>query len=103
MLNFLLQIPEQLRVEKVLNRDSQNITKFLDCGYSGAAVSYADNVVYCGLGHAAHAAELVDGNITLIAQLQDALLDGFTDVHGDHLVSTDDDTQFLLKRLTLLS
>lgn len=67
-MNFLLQIPEQLRVEKVLNRDSKTITKFLDFGYSGAAVSYADNVVYCGLGHAAHAAELVDGNITLIAQ-----------------------------------
>jgi len=55
------------------------------------------------LSNAAHAAEFVDGNITLIAQLQDAFLDGFTDVHGYHLVSTDDDTQFLLKGLTLLS
>ena len=99
LLNFLFQIPEQLRVEKVLNRDSQTIAELLDRRYSGTAVSSADDIVYRGLSHAAHAAELVDGNITLIAQLQDTFLDGFANVHGYHLVPTDDDTQFLLKKI----
>ena len=103
LLNFLFQVSEQFRVKEFLNGDSQTIAELLDRGNSGAAVSSADDIVYRGLSNAAHAAELVDGNITLIAQLQDAFLDGLADVHGDHLVSTDDDTQFLLKRLTLLS
>ena len=58
-MNFLFQITEQLRVEEVLNGNSQTIAEFLDRGYSSAAVSSADNVVYCGLGHTAHAAEYV--------------------------------------------
>ena len=103
LLDLLFQIPEQFRVKEFLNRDSQTIAELLDRGYGGAAVSSADDIVDRGLSHATHAAEFVDGNITLIAQFQDAFLDGLADVHGDHLVSTDDDTQFLLKRLTLLS
>ena len=87
LLNFLFQIPEQFRIEKVLDRDSQTIAEFLDCRNCCAAVSPADDVVYCGLGHTAHATELVDGNIALAAQLQDALLNSFTDVHGYHLFS----------------
>ena len=103
LLELLFQIPKQLRVEEVLNRDSQTIAELLDRRNSGTAVSAADNIVYRGLGHTAHAAELVDGNITLIAQLQDAFLNSLADVHGNHLFSNDDDTHFLLKRLTLLS
>ena len=87
LLNFLFQIPEQFRIEKILNRDSQTIAEFLDCRNCCAAVPTADDVVYCGLGHTAHATELVDGNIVLAAQLQNALLNSFTDVHGYHLSS----------------
>lgn len=68
LLNFLFQIPEQLRIEEVLDRDSQTIAEFLDCRNCCAAVPTADDVVYCGLGHTAHATKLVDGNIALAAQ-----------------------------------
>ena len=87
LLNFLFQIPEQLRIEEVLDRDSQTIAEFLDCRNCCAAVPTADDVVYCGLGHTAHATKLVDGNIALAAQFQDALLNSFTDVQGYHLFS----------------
>lgn len=87
LLNFLFQIPEQFRIKEVLNRDSQTIAEFLNCRNCCAAVPTADDVVYCGLGHAAHATELTDGNIALTAQLQDALLNSFTDVHGYRLFS----------------
>ena len=87
LLNFLFQIPEQLRIEKVLDCDSQTISEFLDCRNCCAAVPTADDVVYCGLGHTAHATELVDGNIALAAQFQNALFNSFADVHGYHLSS----------------
>ena len=90
-------------MEEVLHGDPQPIAEFLDGRDRGAAVASADDVVDCGLGHTAHAAEPIDGNVTLPAQFQDAFLDGFADVHGVHLFFTDDDTRFLLKRLTLLS
>ena len=48
LLNFLFQIPKQFRIEKVLDRDSQTIAEFLDCRNCCAAVSTADDVVYCG-------------------------------------------------------
>lgn len=38
LLNFLFQISEQLRVEKVLNRNPQTIAELFDRGYSDAAV-----------------------------------------------------------------
>ena len=87
LLNFLFQIPEQLRIEEVLDCDSQTIAEFLDCRNCCAAVPTADDVVYCGLGHTAHATELVDGNIALATQFQNALLNSFADVHGYHLSS----------------
>ena len=88
LLDFLFQIPEQLRIEEVLDGDSQAIAKLLDRRNSGASVSAADDIVHRGLGHAAHAAEFIDRNVTLIAEFQDTFLDGLTDVHGDHLFST---------------
>ena len=88
LLDLLLQVSEQLRIEEILNGDSQTITKLLDRGNGGAAVASADDIVHCGLGHAAHAAEFIDRNVTLIAELQDAFLYGLADVHGDHLFST---------------
>ena len=68
LLNFLFQIPEQFRIEEILNRDSQTIAELLDCRNSGAAVPTTNDVVYCGLGHTAHATELVDRNIALAIQ-----------------------------------
>lgn len=65
LFNFLFQIPEQFRIEEVLNRDSQTIAEFLDCRNCCAAVPTADDVVDGGLGHTAHATELVDGTIIL--------------------------------------
>ena len=38
LLNFLFQMPEQFRIEEILNRDSQTIAELLDCRNSGAAV-----------------------------------------------------------------
>ena len=67
LLNFLFQISEQLRMEEVLNRDSQTIAELFDCRNRGAMVSSADDIVYCGLGHTAHATELVDGNTAITA------------------------------------
>ena len=87
LLNFLFQIPEQLRIKEVLDCDSQTIAEFLDGRNCCAAVPTADDVVYCGLGHTAHATELVDGNIALAAQFQNTLLNSLADVHGYHLSS----------------
>ena len=87
-LDFLLQIPEQFGVEKVLDGDSQTIAELLDRRNGGTAVASADNIVHRGLGYAAHAAEFIDRNVTLITEFQDAFLDGLADVHGDHLFST---------------
>ena len=103
LLDLLLQIPEQLRIKEVLNGDSQTIAELLDCGNGGAAVTSADDIVHSGLGHTADAAEFINRNISLAAEFQDAFLDSFSDVHGYHLISNADDSQFLLKRLTLLS
>lgn len=86
-MNFLFQIPEQFKIEKVLNRDSQTIAEFLDCRNCRTAVSTADDVICCGLGHTAHDTELVDENIALVSQFQDALLNSFNNVHGYHLFS----------------
>ena len=44
LLNFLFQIPEQLRIEEVLDCDSQTIAEFLDCRNCCAAVPTADKL-----------------------------------------------------------
>lgn len=74
-------------MEEVLYGNPQTIAKFLDRGNRGATISSADDVVDGGLGHTAHAAEFIDGNVTLPAQFQYSFLDRFTDVHGAHLFS----------------
>lgn len=67
--DFLLQIPEYIRVEKFFQRDAQPIAKFLDGRDGGAVVSSVDDVVNGGLGYSAHRAKLVDGNLPLSAKL----------------------------------
>ena len=48
-------------MEEVLYGNPQTIAKLLDRRNRGAAIPSADDVVYCGLGHTAHAAEFIDG------------------------------------------
>ena len=100
---FLFQVTKQFTVKELLNGDAQAVTQFFDGGDGGAAVAAADNVVDGGLGDTANSAELVDGNICFLTQLYNALFDRFADIHGPHLTSSENDTHFLLKRLTLLS
>jgi hypothetical protein len=83
--DFLLQSPEQFRLEELLDGDVQPIADFLDGGYRGAVVPPADDVVEGGLGNATHAAQFVDGDVPFLAQLQYALSHSFTDGHGHHL------------------
>ena len=63
LLNLLFQAPEQFGMEKLLNRHIQAVTELFDRGDCDALVSAADNVIDRRLGHAAHGAELVDGDI----------------------------------------
>lgn len=84
---LLLQASEQLRVKEVLNRDAQAVAELFDRRYGRAAISAADYVVHCGLCHSAHAAQLVDGDVLLAAELQNALLYRLSNVHRHHLIS----------------
>lgn len=65
--DFLLQIPEQRRIEEILYGDTQPIAEFLDRGDRGTVVSAANNIVDSGLRNPAHAAELVNCEITFSA------------------------------------
>ena len=69
LFQFLLQAHEQLRVKEVLNRDAQAVAELFNCRYGRAAISAADYVVHCGLRHSAHAAQFVDGDVLLAAEL----------------------------------
>lgn len=63
LFNFLLQMKEQIMFKEFLNGDTETVTQLLNGGNSGAAVSSADNIIDGGLGHAAHVAQFVDGQI----------------------------------------
>ena len=67
LLEFLIQIPEQVRIEELLDGNSQAITKLFDSGNGGAPIAATNNVVDRGLGDTAHGAQLVDGDILLPA------------------------------------
>ena len=82
LLEFLIQVPEQVGVKELLDGNSQAITKLFDGGNGGASIAATDNVVDCGLCDAADSAQHVDGNILFPAQLQNALFDSFTDTQG---------------------
>lgn len=75
-------------MEEFLNGDSHAIAQLLDGGDSSAAVASADNIVDCGLGHAAHITQLVDGQILFSAEFQNTLLYSFSNIYGYHLNST---------------
>lgn len=79
LLEFLIQIPEQVRIKELLDSNSQAITKLFDGGNGGAPIAATDDVVHGGLGDTAHGAQLVDGDIFLPAEFQNPLFDSFTD------------------------
>lgn len=74
--------------KEFLNGDTETVAQLLNGGNGGAAVPTADDVIDGGLGYAAHVAQLVDGQIPLPAQIQNAQPHCFTDVHRYHLTST---------------
>lgn len=67
LLEFLIQIPEQVRIKELLDGNSQAITELFDGGNGGAPVAATDDVVHGGLGDTTHGAQLIDGNIFLPA------------------------------------
>ena len=83
LLEFLIQIPEQVGIKELLDGNSQAIAKLFDGGNGGTPIAATDNIVHSGLGNTAHGAQLVDGNVLLPAQLQNPLFDGFTDTQGE--------------------
>lgn len=55
-------------MKKLLDADTQAVAEFFDRGDRRAVVPSADDVVDGGLGHAAHGAEFVDRQFTLLTQ-----------------------------------
>lgn len=54
-------------MEKLLDGDTQAVTQLFDSGNCSAAVSPADNVIDSRLSDTAHVAQLIDGDILLLA------------------------------------
>ena len=67
LFHFLIQIHEQARVEEILYRDPESVAQLFNCRARCAVVAPADNVVDGRLCDAAHAAQLVDGNVSFSA------------------------------------
>lgn len=74
-------------MEKLLDGDTQAVTQLFDGGNCSAAVSSTDDVIDSRLRDTAHIAQLVDGDVLLLAQFQNTLFDRLTDVQGYHLTS----------------
>lgn len=56
LLDFLVQIPEEIRIKELLDGNSQAITKFFDGGNGSTSIAATDNIVHSGLGDTAHGA-----------------------------------------------
>ena len=67
LFHFLIQIHEQARVEEILYRDPESVAQLFNCRDRCAVVAPADNVVDGRLCDAAHAAQLVDGDVSFSA------------------------------------
>ena len=74
-------------MKELFNRDAEAVAELFDRRYGRTVVTAADYVVHCGLRYSAHAAQFVDGDVLLAAELQNALLYHLSDVHGHHLAS----------------
>lgn len=88
LLDFLFEIPKQIRVEKLLYGDIHAIAKFFDGGNCSTVIAPADDIIDRGLCDSTHIAQLIDGYIPLAAQLQNAFLDCLSNIHGYHLDPT---------------
>ena len=84
LLNFLLQASEDIGMEKLLNCDTQTVAELFYGRNGSAVVPTAYDIIYCGLRDSAQRAELVDGNISLIAQLQYPFSYSFSYGHRYH-------------------
>ena len=58
LLEFLVQIPEQIGIKELLDGNSQAITELFDSGNGGAPITATNNVVHGGLGDTAHGAQI---------------------------------------------
>lgn len=85
--DLLLQVCKKVGPEKFLDRNVQAVTQFFNGGDGGAVISAADDIVYRRLRYAAETAQLVHGNISFVAQLDDPLPYRFAYAHADHLFS----------------
>ena len=54
-------------MKKLLDSDTQAVTQLFDGGDCGAAVSSADDVIDSRLRDTAHVAQLIDGDVLLLA------------------------------------
>ena len=72
-------------MEKLIDCNTQAVTQLLDRGYSRTVVSATNNVVHSRLRNATDAAELVNGDIPFLAQLDNSLPDSFAYGHRYHL------------------
>ena len=81
LFDFLLQILEQRRVEKVLNGDLQAIADLFDGVDLGILIVASHDVAQCGLGNSTYQGQAIDGNQILSTQIQYSLADGFTYGH----------------------
>ena len=79
---LLLELLEQVGIEKLCDRDPQAVTELLDRGHRRAVVASADDIVHGGLGDAALDAEGIDGNIAGPAELNDPLPHRLSDSNG---------------------
>ena len=97
LFDLLHQIQKQFRLKEVDDRNAEAVAEFLNGRNRGAVVASADNVVHCGLGHAAANTQGVDGNILLLAQFDNPLPDSLADRNGLHLLSL----QYVKKAYTI--
>ena len=85
LFNFLLQSSKQIRVEELVDCNTQTITQLFDRRHSRTIVPATDDVVYGGLCNTTNAAEFVNGNIAFLTQLDNSLPDSFAYGHRYHL------------------
>ena len=80
--NFLLNVTEQIAVKKIFQCDVEAVAKLLQRGNRDAVISSADNVVHGLLCDPAAGAQFVEGQVPLLAQLENPHPHRLANVHG---------------------
>ena len=57
---LLLQIEKEVAMEKVNDGDAKSVAELFDCGYSGAVVASADDVIYSRLSNTTDDRKFID-------------------------------------------